>query len=282
MTTYAVTAATGRFGQAAVRYLTQRLQPGDAVVALARNLDKATKLMPANVAVRLGDYTNEAGLAQSLTGIDRLLFISGQPGQAVSRAVQHQRVVNAAKTAGVKFIAYTSFPQAPTNPAALAADHKATEEAITASGIAHSFLRNNWYLENEAATLKAGAAGRAVVYAAADGQAGWALEREYAEAAAIVLTTKDPQPVYEFSGAPHTYADLAAAIDGDVATEQLSDADYQAGLEKVGLPAPVAELLTGFQTLIRQGGLKPSTNDLATVLGHPLTALPAAIKEVLN
>ncbi|WP_461215703.1 NAD(P)H-binding protein [Lacticaseibacillus sp. GG6-2] len=282
MTTYAVTAVTGRFGQVAVRELAKRLQPGDALIALARNVDKAAKLVPTNVPVRIGDYDNEQSLAQSLAGIDRLLFISGQPGQKISRAEQHQNVVNAAKTAGVKFIAYTSFPQAPTNPAPLAADHKATEEAITASGIAHSFLRNNWYLENESSSLKAGAAGRPVVYSAADGQAGWALEREYAEAAANVLTSTDPKTVYEFAGAPHTYADLAAAIGSDVTTQQVSDADDQAGLEKTGLPKGVAGFITATQRVIREGGLKPTTNDLETVLGHPLTPLADAVKEVLK
>lgn len=281
MTTYAVTGATGHFGQAAIKSLHQFLQPGDALIALARNLAKAKTLVPDNVAVRLGDYDDVTSLTQSLAGIDRLLFISSQPGQAVSRADQHQNVVNAAKSAGVKFIAYTSFPQAPTNPASLAADHKATEAMIEASGIAHSFLRNNWYLENEASTLKAGAAGKDFIYSAEGGKAGWALEREYAEAAARVMTLTDPKPIYEFAGTPRTYADLAAAIPGEFHVKPVSDAEYLAGLKQVGLPQPVAELITSFQTLIRQGGLQPTSDDLTQVLGHPLTPLATAIQEVL-
>lgn len=282
MTTYAITAVTGRFGRVAVKALKARLQPGDALIALARNLEKAAKVVPAGVTVRIGNYTNPQSLAESLAGIDRLLFISGQPGQAVSREQQHRNVIDAAKAAGVQYIAYTSFPDAQHNPAALAADHKATELALAASGIAHSNLRNNWYLENELSTLKAGAAGKPFVYAAADGQAGWALEREYAEAAAIVMTTPNPKEVYEFAGAPHTYADLAAAIGDNVNVHQVSDAEYATGLVKVGLPQSAAELITSFQTLIRQGGLKPTSNDLETVLGHPLVALPDAIQEVLH
>lgn len=281
MTTYAVTGATGHFGQAALKFLHQFLQPGDALIALARNLEKAQKLVPDNVPVRLGDYDDVTSLTQSLAGIDRLLFVSSQPGQKVSRADQHQNVVNAAKAAGVKFIAYTSFPQAPTNPASLAADHKATEAMLAASGIKHSFLRNNWYLENEASTLKAAANGKDFIYSAADGKAGWALEREYAEAAARVMTLTDPQPVYEFAGAPRTYADLAQAIPGVFHVKLVSDADYAAGLQQAGLPKPVAELIAGFQTVIRNGGLQPTTSDLTQVLGHPLTPLAEAIQEVL-
>jgi NAD(P)H dehydrogenase (quinone) len=109
MTTYAITSVTGRFGRVAVKELAQ-LVPATDIVALARNTDKAAALVPAGVTVRAGDYTQPAELVQSLQGVDKLLFVSSIPSRVMPRPQQHQNVIDAAKQAGVSFIAYTSFP----------------------------------------------------------------------------------------------------------------------------------------------------------------------------
>lgn len=96
---YAVTAATGKFGQAAVKALLEKL-PSQELVIIARNLTKAKQLFP-HLEIRPADYDSEVELTKALTGIDKVLFISSQPGGAVSRDIQHQNVVNALKKAGV-------------------------------------------------------------------------------------------------------------------------------------------------------------------------------------
>lgn len=145
---YAVTAATGNFGQLAVKYLSQ-LTGSKNIVVIARNREKAEKLFP-NFEIRIGDYDKQTSITEALQGIDRVLFISSQPGGKVDRKVQHQNVVNAIQANPVSFVAYTSFAHAQSSPTPLAQDHKLTEVMITKTNIAHSFLRNNWYLENEA------------------------------------------------------------------------------------------------------------------------------------
>jgi NAD(P)H dehydrogenase (quinone) len=281
MTTYAITGVTGHFGQAAVKVLAQ-LVPANDIVALARNTEKAQGIVPAGVTVRPGDYTKPEQLRESLAGVDRLLFISSQPGAAMPRTEQHENVVNAAKAAGVQFIAYTSFPHAATNDMPLAADHKLTEQLIKESGLQYAFLRNNWYLQNEAATLNAAAAGHDFVYSAGAGKAGWALEREYAEGAVKVLVMDKPQPVYEFAGQARTYKDLADAMTGDFKVQSVDDAAYKQGLLAAGLDEGTADLVTGFQAMIRAGQLDENTTDLPDVLGHALTPIADAIKEVVG
>lgn len=281
MTTYAITGVTGHFGRTAIKTLAKHV-PAEQIVALARNTERAAAIVPAGVQVRPGDYTDVDELKASLAGVDRLLLISSQPGAKISRLQQHQNVVDAAKAAGVSYIAYTSFPRADTATAPLAADHQATEVYIKASGLSYSFLRNNWYLENEGATLKNAAAGKPFVYSAANGKAGWALEREYAEAEADVLATPDTKSVYEFSGQARTYAQLAAATPGDFQTLSIDDKAYTQGLIDAGLDAATAGLITSFQALIRDGQLDENSIDLPTVLGHALTPITEAIKEVLG
>jgi uncharacterized protein YbjT (DUF2867 family) len=96
--------------------------------------------------VRVAPYDDPASLQAALAGVDRLLLISSSE---VGRSVQqHQNVIEAAKAAGVQFIAYTSAPLAATTSLILAPDHKATEELLFSSGMDFTILRNNWYTEN--------------------------------------------------------------------------------------------------------------------------------------
>lgn len=282
MTKYAITAATGNLGQAAVKEL-NKLVGADNVVVIARNEEKAAKLFPNNE-VRRGDYEDVESMNAALKGIDRVLFISSQPGGKIGRAEEHQNVINAMKNNSVKFVAYTSFPDAQNSTTPLAEDHRITENAIKAAGIEHSFLRDNWYLENEIGFLQSGSANQPVLYWA-NNHAGWALEREYAEAAAKIVANDNPQEVYELAGKARTYDDLGHALQkatgNDFEIKQVSEDDYIAALEKTGLDHDTAALFASFQSPIDTGALDENSDDLEKALGHELTPIEDAIKEIL-
>lgn len=280
---YAVTAATGNFGQTAVKDLATKVGK-ENVVVVARNTDKAKKLFP-GFEIRQGDYGDQDALGKALNGIDKVLFISSQPGGKVARDQQHKNVVAALKDAGVTFVAYTSFPDAQNSKSALAADHKMTENLIKDTGIAHSFLRNNWYLEDEIAFLQSGANNKTAAYWA-NGNAGWALEREYAEAAVNVLTSDNPKEIYEFAGPMNTYEDLGKALreatGNNFDVKQISKNDYINELVATGLDQGTAAMFASFQDPIENGSLNHPSSDLANVLGHEPLSLTDAIKEILN
>ena len=276
---YGITAATGHFGQVAVKELVG-LVGADNVVAIVRNLEKAKQLLSDDIEIRQGDYDDKNSLVSAFEGLDKVLFISSQPGGKIIRLEQHTNVVDALKETKVDFVAYTSFPHADQAKSALASDHTATEKLIVESGIKHSFLRNNWYLENEAGFLN----GEDIVYAAGDGKVGWALEREYAEGAVKVLVSDETKDVYEFAGASRSYADLAKAV-GEVYGKEIAVtnvASDKAGLEKAGLDENTIGFILMIQDLIKQGELTEETSDLVDVLGHELKTLPEAIKEVIG
>lgn len=280
---YAVTAATGHFGQAAVKELNQLVGAGQVVV-IVRNAEKAAQLFPANE-VRVADYGDQAALEKALAGIDRVLFVSSQPGGAVSRDQQHRNVVAALKAAKVARVVYTSFPHADRGQSWLAADHRLTEQLLAESGLTHAVVRNNWYLENEASFLKAIAAGQAASYWTAKPM-GWALESEYAAGAARVLVADRIKEVYEFAGPIITYAALGAAAAAALGTtgsaKQVSKEAYVAELEAAGFDHATAALYASFQEPAETGDLSVASDDLATVLGRPLTPLAAAIKQVVG
>lgn len=280
-----VTGATGNFGGYALKVL-QDLVPEDNLYGLARTEEKGAKLKEAGIKVRIGDYTDSASLQKAFEGIDRLLFVSSTTDG--DRQAQHRDVVEAAKAAGVGYIAYTSFGKATESTSPLAADHRFTEQLIEESGIARTFLRNNWYLENEAAFLTAGAKGGKFIYAGGNGQAGWALRREYAEVAARAVSGKFDFPkILELGGSLRTYEDLGAALRGATGKDlEVISADEATAaknlVENAEVPQNVAELLVSFQQIVKSGALAVQPDDFEKYLGKPLTPMVDAIKEVLG
>ena len=80
--------------------------PAYRIAALVRDEHKAVHLKEKGVNIRLGDYDAPAALDKAMIGVEKVLLVSG--GRAVNGLEQHQNVVDAAKKAGVKCIAYTS------------------------------------------------------------------------------------------------------------------------------------------------------------------------------
>ena len=141
----AVTGATGHLGRLVVQDLIKSV-PAQDVVAVVRDAAKAADLAAQGVQVRVAPYDDPAALEAALAGVERLLLVSSS--EVGRRVEQHQNVIDAAKAAGVQFIAYTSAPMAATTSLILAPDHKATEELLFNSGLDFVILRNNWYTEN--------------------------------------------------------------------------------------------------------------------------------------
>lgn len=280
---YLLTGVTGELGAYALQYLKEQVGLND-IIGLVRSEEKAAALRKEGINVRIADFGDYESLLEAFNGIDRLLFISSQPGGAISRSEQHKNVVHAAKEKGVSFIVYTSFPKGPNSNSPLAQDHILTEKLISESNIPHTFLRNNWYLENEADTLHAAAAGHPFTYSAGEGKVGWALKREFSEAAINVLTGKVLAPeILELSGHPISYAELAEALKTasgqDFEVAAMSDTDYQSALINNGVPESVVEFILMIQNDIRNSELDVVSNDFETALGKPLTPIVDALKE---
>src|SRR3546814_3387597 len=125
-------------------------------------------------------------LTPALAGVERLLLISSS--EVGQREAQHRAVIEAAKAAGVEFLAYTSILHADTNPLDLAVEHRATEALIASSGLRHALLRNGWYTENYTMSAGAEIEHGAVIGSAGDGRISAATRADYAAAAAAVLT----------------------------------------------------------------------------------------------
>ncbi|MGD6897068.1 SDR family oxidoreductase [Bacillus infantis] len=280
-----VTGATGKLGTKIVDSLLKTV-PAEQVAVSVRNREKAAGLEARGVDVRKGDFDSPETLDTAFAGIDRLLIISAD-GDNETRIRQHGNAVAAAERAGVKFIAYTSIAKASESTNLMAPPHVATEAAIKKTGIPYSFLRNNWYLENEIPTIQAVLAGAPWVTSAGNGRVGWATQQDYAEAAAAVLSGSGHEnTIYELSGKLLTQEELVSELGNvlgkDVNVQQVDDTAYAAIMKDAGLPEFIIPLLVGIQESIRSGSLEVESNDFEKVLGRPATPVKEALTEMVN
>lgn len=280
-----VTGATGKLGSKVVETLLKTV-PASQLVVSVRNPEKADGLRARGVEVRHGDFDQPETLDAAFAGIDRLLIISAD-GDNETRIRQHTDAVAAAERAQVKFIAYTSLGNARESKLFLAPPHQATEEAILKTGIPYSFLRNNWYLENEISSIQGVIAGAPWVTSAGSGKVGWALQQDYAEAAATVLAGNGHEnTVYELSGKLLTQEELASAIGTalgkEVSVQQVDDDTYADIMKGAGVPEFILPFLVGIQQGIRNGELEVESNDFEKLLGRPATPINKALSQIVS
>ncbi|MET8854031.1 SDR family oxidoreductase [Amycolatopsis sp. NPDC004625] len=278
-----VTGATGHLGKLVVEGLLEKL-PADQVVAAVRTPEKAADLAERGVEVRRADYTDPESLVTAFKGADKVLLVSSS--EVGQRVAQHQAVIEAAKQAGAGHLVYTSAPRATTSALVLAPEHKATEELIEASGLPATILRNNWYHENYADTIKQAVATGSFAGSAGDGRVAGAARADYAAAAVAVLTGEGHEgKVYELAGdAPYSYADLAAEI-GKATGREIGYVDLPADehakvLTQAGLPEPVVGLLVTLDANTKDGLLAETTGDLRALIGRPSTPVGVTVAEV--
>ena len=282
---YAITGATGQLGRLVIDELL-KLAPGGEIVAVVRAPAKARHVAAQGVVVREADYDRPETLRAALDGVSRVLLISSD---AVGvRARQHQAVIDAATFAQVELLAYTSMLHADSTPAKLAAEHKATEDAIRASGLPAVILRNGWYVENHLLGLAQALEHGAMVGAAGGGRFSAAARADYALAAAKVMLGSDRAgKVYELAGdRSYTLADFAAELSRQagrpVAYNDLAEADYRAVLLEAGLPEPLATVLADEDYVSRTNTLLDDGHALSGLIGRPTTPMPDVIAQAIK
>lgn len=276
--TIAVTGATGQLGRLVIEELLARASP-DQIVALARDTSKAEDIADRGVEVRAFDYDQADALAPALAGVDRLLLISGNAiGQ---RIAQHTAVIEAATAAGAPLVAYTSVLHADqAKTLAVAPEHVETERLLEGAPFAVALLRNGWYSENLVDAATQAADSGSVVTSARDGEQFTASRRDFAAAAAVVLTAEtDPAGVYELAGDQGFTQDEFARIVGEltgktIAVTQVSADEHRAALAAAGLPAGLVEFLVSTDLAIADGELAdPDPGTLSRLIGRPTTPL---------
>jgi NAD(P)H dehydrogenase (quinone) len=279
----AVTGATGHLGQLVIEALL-KTTPASDIVAAVRTPAKAEALAAKGIQVREADYSRPETLTKAFEGVQRVLLISGnEMGQ---RVAQHKAVIDAAKTANVRLLAYTSLLHADTSPLMLAPDHVATEQYLQASGLHFTLLRNGWYFENQTVAIAPSLQHGAMIGASGEGRFAAASRADYAAAAAEVLTGNGHENrIYELAGdTSYTRADLAAEVSKQtgktIPYHDLPEAEY-AKILSAFLPSELAHALANCDTLAKDGVLDDTSHTLSKLTGHPTTTLAEAVQAAL-
>ncbi|MEU0599251.1 SDR family oxidoreductase [Streptomyces sp. NPDC006393] len=279
-----VTGATGHLGRLVVEQLLEKV-PAERITAVVRTPEKAADLAGRGVRIAVADYNAPETFDGLFAAGDRVLLISGNEFDK-GRVRQHRVVIDAAEAAGVALLAYTSAPGSLS--AALADDHRGTEEALLASGLPYTLLRNGWYHENYTEQLAPVLEHGAVVQAAGEGRISSASRADYAAAAVAVLTGEGHENrTYELGGdQAWGFAEFAAEVSRQTGKEigyrPVSVEEYQGILAGAGLPGPLAAILAGVDASIEKGELVVDSGDLSRLTGRPTTPLAQSIAAALE
>lgn len=283
MTIYAVTGATGKLGRLVLDEMLEAVEP-ENLVALARDPAALSDYAARGVDVRQASYDETASLDTALDGVDRLLLISGN--EVGQRERQHGNVIEAAKKAGVKYIAYTSILDAQDSKLAMAPEHKATENLLAKSGLTYDVLRCSWYSENYTGSLAQQVEAGVIYGASGEGRLSTATRADLAAGIAAALHRSSGGHIYELAGDESwTMAEFAAEV-GKAAGKPVefvnqSQGDYAKTLEEGGLPPPVAAMLAETSALSGEGALENDERQLSKLSGRPTTPIAETIRQAL-
>jgi NAD(P)H dehydrogenase (quinone) len=273
--TILVTGAAGQLGQRVIHHLIETFKvPAASLIAATRNPAKLADLAARGVRTRKVDFDDPAGLEAAFAGVDRLLVIStdalGTPGK---RLAQHKAAVAAAAKAGVGHVAYTSMPAPEDSLITFAPDHLGTEEAIKASGVSYTIIRDAWYHDNYLMGMPHNLQGGKWFTAAGEGRIS-TISRDdcaLAIAAALASGTTD-SATYTLTGrqslTPREIAAIFAETTGrPLEVVPVSDEQLGQGLRGAGLPDFVADMLVSADANVRAGKFDIVTGDFTTLTG---------------
>ncbi|GIG25560.1 SDR family oxidoreductase [Cellulomonas denverensis] len=277
-----VTGATGQLGRLIVQHLIADGVPAGQITATGRRVERIADLAEQGVRVVESDYTRPETLVAAFAGADTLMLVSGS--EVGRRTAQHRNAIDAAVTAGVRRIVYTSVLHADRTTLPVAPEHVETEQLLRDSGLAITLLRNGWYTENYLGDLAQAAETGTIVAAVGDGRVASATRDDYAAAAAVVLRTEGHEgAVYELSGdQAWTFDDLAAAatevLGRPVEYRRVTVDEHRELLAAAGLDEGTIGFLLAMDQNTAAGELADTTGQLAALIGRPTTPLADALR----
>jgi len=252
-------------------------------VLVTRRPEALRELRARGAEVRYGDFDDPASLRDAFAGGRRMLLISTDA--LGRRAGQHRAAIDAAATAGVRHVVFTSIvkPVASNPTGALAAEPGVTEAMLHRSGLAWTVLRFGSFAELVLPPAATAVQNRRLVTNNGGGRIVFVSRRDCAEAAAITLTTDGHAgKTYEITGTEALSVQDLAELYGDLSGQpvkvlQLSDAMLTNVLVGIGTPMPSAWRIAAFGRAVRRGYFDVVDPAFERLTGRP----PVALRDVL-
>jgi uncharacterized protein YbjT (DUF2867 family) len=257
----------GKVGTEAARSLILR---GAPVRVLVRDLGKARALADAGAEVAVGDLDVPTSIDEAMAGVTAVVLVSpAVPAQELN-------VVASAARAGVGHVVKASSKASADSPIARRRGQAEIEAGLAASGLPHTLLRSNAYMQNVLALAPAIAATSAFGSAAGKGRVGLVDARDVGAVAAEIAVSPASHAgqTYRLTG-PELISnyDVAAVLSEllgrTITYTELSFDENRDAMIKAGVPAPIAQMNAQAFSLTADGDAEWLTEDVPAILGRP-------------
>jgi uncharacterized protein YbjT (DUF2867 family) len=257
----------GKVGTEAVLRLRQRELP---VRVLVRDPGKAKTLADAGAEIAVGDLGVPASIDAAMTGVTAVILVSP------AAPAQELNVVASAARAGVGHVVKATSKASADSPIARRRGQAEIEAGLAASGLPHTLLRSNAYMQNVLALAPAIAATSGFGSAAGKGRAGMVDARDVGAVAAEIATSPAPHAgkTYWLTGpeliSNYDVAEVLSRLLGRTITyTEFTFDENKNAMIQAGVPAPIAEMNAQAFALNAEGDAEWVTDDVATILGRP-------------
>lgn len=257
----------GKVGTEAALLLTQRNVP---VRVLTRHPEKTTMLAEAGAEIAVGDLDAPASIDAAMAGVTSVILVSpAVPGQELS-------VVASAARAGVGHIVKASSKASADSPIARRRWQTEIETGLAASGVPHTLLRSNAYMQNTLMLAPVIAKTGGFASSAGDGRVGMVDARDVAAVAAEIAASPAAHAgkTYHLTGPELISNDDVAAVlskllGRTITYRHLSFEEDRDNMIAAGVPAPIAEMNAQAFTLNAGGDSAWLSDDVPSILGRP-------------
>jgi uncharacterized protein YbjT (DUF2867 family) len=247
---------------------------------VVRDPDAHRGLRDAGVELVRADLDDPKSVAAALEGVSSVILVTA------ASLPQEASVVRAATVAGVAQVTKVTTEASADSPIARRRDHHAVEQLLAESGLAHTLLRSNAFMQNLLALAPDIATTARFASPSGDGRIGMIDARDVAEVAARIAASPAGHAgrTYRLSGpAALSYDDVAVQLGALLGTtithDRITVAEQEAILLARGFPAAVARANAQALGLFASGDSQWTSPDAASLLGRPATSFAAFAAE---
>jgi uncharacterized protein YbjT (DUF2867 family) len=257
----------GKVGAETARLLRER---DAAVRVLVRDPATATALAAAGVQIAVGDLDVPGSIDDAMRDVSGVVLVSpAVPAQELN-------VIASAARAGAGHVVKATSKASADSPIARRRWQTEIEAGLAASGIPHTLLRSNAYMQNVLGLAPAIAATSSFGSAAAHGRTGMVDARDVAAVAAQVAAAPDPHvgQTYWLTGPElisnyDVAAILSKLLGRTVTYREITVEENKDAMIRAGVPAPIAEMNAQAFSLTAGGDAEWITGDVPSLLRRP-------------